>query len=158
MGALTSNVYQPGSMKTTPKSRRSAEQIKTSEMQPVLPFTGKDFSEESMQSAVAFNDSHKMPPWHKDARCSDKPQDMFFGSERDESTSQRHRPALTMSEANRAKAVCDRCPVRKPCLEYALMNHEEYGVWGGTTARDRLRWWKENDAEWARRSTDVDLT
>jgi len=97
--------------------------------------------------------SHHMPEWHQEARCKDLPQDMFFGAEQDESTSKRHRPMLTMSEANKAKAVCDRCPVRKLCLEYALVNHEEYGVWGGSTGRDRMRWWKENDAQWARRDS-----
>lgn len=157
MGAQTSSVYVPGSIRTSPKSRRSAETTKTCEMQPVLPFTGKDFSDESMRSAVDFNMSHHMPEWHQEARCKDQPQEMFFGQETDESSSKRHRPSLTMSEAKRAVAVCDRCPVRKQCLEYALVNHEEYGVWGGTTGRDRKRWWAENDREWQRRD-DEDLT
>lgn len=94
---------------------------------------------------------HNYPNWHKQARCIDQPQEIFFGNETDETSNKRHRPILTMSEVKRAKAICDRCPVRKLCLEFALTNHEEYGVWGGTTSRDRMRWWKENDAEWARR-------
>jgi WhiB family transcriptional regulator, redox-sensing transcriptional regulator len=35
-----------------------------------------------------------------------------------------------------AKAVCRTCCVRARCLAYALAHHE-YGVWGGTTERDR---------------------
>ena len=160
MGAQTSSVYVPGSIRTSPKSRRSAETTKTCETQPVLPFTGKDFSAESMQSAVDFMMGHDYPTWHSQARCKDQEQDVFFGKEQDETSSKRHRPTLTMSEANRAKAICDRCPVRKQCLEFALINHEEYGVWGGTTGRDRQRWWKDNDAEWAKRDSlsEEDLT
>jgi WhiB family redox-sensing transcriptional regulator len=42
------------------------------------------------------------------------------------------------SEAE-AKAVCERCPVREPCLEYAISSREKEGVWGGLTARERRR-------------------
>jgi WhiB family transcriptional regulator, redox-sensing transcriptional regulator len=37
----------------------------------------------------------------------------------------------------RAKAVCRRCPVRTPCLEYALDSREEHGIWGGTDPDER---------------------
>jgi len=36
-----------------------------------------------------------------------------------------------------AKKVCTMCIVRNQCLEYAVNNKEEYGVWGGLTARER---------------------
>ena len=38
--------------------------------------------------------------------------------------------------ANPAKRICARCPVREECLEWALKN-EDYGVWGGLSARER---------------------
>lgn len=38
-----------------------------------------------------------------------------------------------------AKAICDRCPVREACLEYALGLREREGIWGATTERDRRR-------------------
>jgi len=38
-----------------------------------------------------------------------------------------------------AKAICDLCPVREPCLEYAISAREKDGVWGGLTARERRR-------------------
>lgn len=37
-----------------------------------------------------------------------------------------------------ARDICARCPVRDACYEHAL-HHEEYGVWAGTTPRDRKR-------------------
>ncbi|MGH8328620.1 MAG: WhiB family transcriptional regulator [Steroidobacteraceae bacterium] len=36
-----------------------------------------------------------------------------------------------------AKRVCAGCPVRAECLEYALQRGERYGVWGGTSERQR---------------------
>jgi WhiB family redox-sensing transcriptional regulator len=42
-------------------------------------------------------------------------------------------------EAEAAKAVCAACPVRQPCLEYALVKRERDGVWGGATERERRR-------------------
>lgn len=39
-----------------------------------------------------------------------------------------------------AQAVCGRCPVTAACLAAALANSStghDYGIWGGTTARER---------------------
>jgi WhiB family transcriptional regulator, redox-sensing transcriptional regulator len=38
-----------------------------------------------------------------------------------------------------AQHVCVGCPVRVDCLEYALTNRLDYGVWGGTSERERQR-------------------
>lgn len=35
------------------------------------------------------------------------------------------------SELAEAQAICARCPVRVPCLNMALEEGFEYGVWGG---------------------------
>lgn len=35
-----------------------------------------------------------------------------------------------------AKTVCNRCPVKQLCLEYA-MTEDEMGTWGGLTAHER---------------------
>ena len=49
-------------------------------------------------------------------------------------------PELFYAEAGaavlRAKATCASCDVRERCLEWAV-KREEFGVWGGTTARER---------------------
>ena len=36
-----------------------------------------------------------------------------------------------------AKDLCNQCPVKNLCLEFALINDEEYGIWGGTSVRQR---------------------
>jgi len=38
-----------------------------------------------------------------------------------------------------ALAVCRTCRVREECLQYALENRERFGIWGGTTERQRRR-------------------
>lgn len=38
-----------------------------------------------------------------------------------------------------AKQICVDCPVRAACLEYALENRIDHGVWGGASERERRR-------------------
>ena len=38
-----------------------------------------------------------------------------------------------------AKRVCLSCDVRGDCLEYALMNDERFGIWGGLSERERRK-------------------
>jgi len=42
-----------------------------------------------------------------------------------------------LEQAEGAKAVCRACPVREPCLEFALATNQEFGVWGGLTEEER---------------------
>jgi WhiB family redox-sensing transcriptional regulator len=37
----------------------------------------------------------------------------------------------------RAKAICAACPVRRPCLDYALRIREPHGIWGGLNEVER---------------------
>jgi WhiB family redox-sensing transcriptional regulator len=36
-----------------------------------------------------------------------------------------------------AKALCAHCSVRRECLDRALTDKEEFGIWGGTTPWER---------------------
>jgi WhiB family redox-sensing transcriptional regulator len=36
-----------------------------------------------------------------------------------------------------AKAICDTCTVKAPCLEYALRIREPHGIWGGLNEQER---------------------
>lgn len=66
-------------------------------------------------------------PWRDEAACKGKPTGWFFPS-----------PGKGgMADLWKAKAVCSTCPVRAECLEYALVNYERIGVWGGTSERER---------------------
>ncbi len=63
--------------------------------------------------------------WRQRAACRGVDPDVFY-------------PA-TDEEAEPAKAICAVCPVRSACLEYALVNRERDGVWGGATEKERRR-------------------
>jgi len=43
------------------------------------------------------------------------------------------------AKAEAARAVCAGCPVRNECLDDAVTANVQYGVWGGTTPRERRR-------------------
>ena len=61
--------------------------------------------------------------WRELALCAQTGGDMFF-PEMGENV-----PA--------AKRLCGDCPVRNRCLQAALDNNEQHGIWGGTTPRER---------------------
>ena len=66
--------------------------------------------------------------WRPLAACIDEDPELFFpvGSTG---------PALEQVEE--AKAICERCPVTQPCLEWALETHQDSGVWGGLSEDER---------------------
>lgn len=64
--------------------------------------------------------------WNARAACRGLNPRVFFPTDDDD-------------DAGPAKAICDRCPVREPCLEYALGEREREGVWGGCTEGERRR-------------------
>jgi len=68
--------------------------------------------------------------WRHHAACGYYGPALFFGLD-GEPTGDR------IQRERRAKAICDSCPVRVPCYEFALDADEKFGIWGGTTARER---------------------
>lgn len=69
----------------------------------------------------------RRPSWQADAACIEHPEVNFY-PERGESTEP-------------ARAVCSGCLVRAECLDFSLQegNGGRFGVWGGTSARERRR-------------------
>lgn len=69
-----------------------------------------------------------MDDWWHEAACAEADPELFFpvGTAG---------PALVQQA--QAKAVCGRCPVARPCLQWALRTGQEAGVWGGTSEEER---------------------
>ncbi len=68
--------------------------------------------------------------WREHAACRDTNPDLFFpvGTTG---------PAIEQIE--QAKAVCNQCMSQAPCLEFALINNQDSGVWGGTSEEERRK-------------------
>ena len=66
--------------------------------------------------------------WRTSALCRQTDPDLFF-------------PVGTTGSAldhiAAAKAVCERCPVQDPCLQFAIETNQDSGVWGGTSEEER---------------------
>jgi WhiB family redox-sensing transcriptional regulator len=82
-----------------------------------------------------------MPPadptvWADRAACSEADPELFFSGEDD--------------DQKVALLLCEGCPVREPCLRFAVLDGQMHGVWGGTLEprrrqmiRDRRRQLRE---------------
>jgi Transcription factor WhiB len=73
-----------------------------------------------------------LPTFYREAECTKMGFDGFFPS---------HGQA---SLARKAIKICQQCDVRYECLEYALQQKIEDGVWGGTTATQRKKFIAKN--------------
>ena len=74
--------------------------------------------------------------WRDAAACRRADPELFFPIAKSG-------PALT--DIQRAKAICAACPVRQPCLAFALATGQEFGIWGGYD-EDERRWLRHRDA------------
>jgi WhiB family transcriptional regulator, redox-sensing transcriptional regulator len=63
--------------------------------------------------------------WMNRAKCRDYPAEVFFP---------RDGVGVLIT-----RKICDDCPVESECLEYALDNHVDHGIWGGKSERERRR-------------------
>ena len=66
--------------------------------------------------------------WREDAACLHVDPDLFFPI----SMSGR-----TLDQIGEAKRTCRTCPVKEPCLAWALRVRDVAGIWGGTTETER---------------------
>ena len=71
-----------------------------------------------------------VPPALAGAACKGAGPDLFFGPDAERVTDRQRRE-------DRAKAICAGCPVRRPCLAYALDSGQAFGIWGGADEDER---------------------
>jgi len=66
--------------------------------------------------------------WRQSAACRQADPELFFPIG----------PAgIAVAEIQRAKTICASCPVRRPCLTFALATRQEFGIWGGYDENER---------------------
>lgn len=72
--------------------------------------------------------AHAQYGWRQHAICRDTDPDLFF-------------PVGTTGQAliqiDRAREVCNQCPVKRDCLEFALETNQDSGIWGGMSEEER---------------------
>ena len=82
-------------------------------------------NQDSTQRTRRVSDPESVTAWMAEGTCRFHPPAVFFPSDG--------------AGVDRARAICGRCPVVETCLEYALENRIEHGVWGGASERERRR-------------------
>jgi WhiB family redox-sensing transcriptional regulator len=70
----------------------------------------------------------EIPAWFTYAACADPDitPDTFFLPR-----------GATAADTRAAKDICFKCSACEECLAYAMTNRETFGIWGGTTEKDR---------------------
>lgn len=84
--------------------------------------------------------------WQERAACAEYDTRVFFPPQGGDSAT--------------PKKICRQCPVREACLEYALVNTERFGIWGGLSEKERRhvrRTWRAARSQAALASVDADL-
>ena len=66
--------------------------------------------------------------WRHEAACREEDPEVFFPVGNTG-------PALAQIEE--AKKICERCPVKEPCLAWSLESGQDAGVWGGLSEDER---------------------
>lgn len=68
----------------------------------------------------------RVPTKFENPLCSEIDTELFFPTNGEQ------------AQAEAAKRICKKCPHLAECFEWAL-NYERFGVWGGTSPRERQR-------------------
>jgi len=63
--------------------------------------------------------------WMSEGVCTQVHPDIFFAE------------PTNLAATGLAKKACGMCPVVDKCLQYALENREQHGIWGGLTVGER---------------------
>jgi WhiB family redox-sensing transcriptional regulator len=62
-------------------------------------------------------------------RCAETDPEIFFSEESGMRSVYRYE--------RQAKAICNQCDLKSPCLAYAMSDPDLDGIWGGTLPRER---------------------
>lgn len=106
------------------QSVRQSMSMNTSAKQPAA--TAAELAKHRQAtSGESESDDDDLLAWQNQALCAQTDPEAFFpekgGSTRD------------------AKRICVGCEVKQECLEYAVMQDERFGIWGGLSERERRR-------------------
>jgi len=103
--------------------------------------TADAVDERPAELGTAPHDPDSITAWMAEGNCRLHPPATFFPSDG--------------VGVDRARKICKDCPVKSTCLEFALDERIDHGVWGGCSERERRRILKQRrlDAELAADAT-----
>lgn len=84
-----------------------------------------------IKNRAGTTDTQTMNDWRSQAKCVGQTDLFFTPGTRHQAMSGRDRRRIQT-----ALEICSGCDVREQCLDFAL-EHNEYGIWGGTTQDER---------------------
>ena len=90
-------------------------------------------AERPAELGTAPHDPDSETVWMADGNCRLHPPATFFPSDG--------------AGVDRARKICKDCPVLGTCLDFALEERIDHGVWGGCSERERRRILKRRRAE-----------
>ncbi len=73
---------------------------------------------------------HSRHAWLAAGSCVSADPDLFFPVSAS---------GASATQIAQARRICARCPVRRPCLDFATETSQPDGIWGGTTPEERAR-------------------
>jgi WhiB family transcriptional regulator, redox-sensing transcriptional regulator len=91
----------------------------SAQRQPIEPIFGPRISPQFVQ------DLDESLGWQERALCAETEPEVFFPE--------------SGGSTLKAKLVCQKCPVKVECLDYAINHDERFGIWGGLSERERRR-------------------
>jgi WhiB family redox-sensing transcriptional regulator len=71
--------------------------------------------------------------WSNSAACLDEDRELFFPI---------GEGPIAQRPVEEAREICANCPVRRPCLIFALQTNVQHGIWAGTVRVERARFRK----------------
>ena len=81
--------------------------------------------------SIQQTDDYALDVWQARAACRGPHASVFFPPPQFERKDEK------LAREEQAKAICATCPVREPCLAYALRIREPHGIWGGMSEAER---------------------
>lgn len=96
----------------------------TTHFERMMQVGNRGLSKAEMEILSSFHLEDNDMDWQDDAACKDLGVDFFPETD-------------FTNNSQTAIKICKACPVAERCLEFAMTNNIQYGIWGGKTAQNR---------------------
>lgn len=96
----------------------------TTHFEKMMQVGNRGLSKAEMEILASFHLEDNDMEWQNQAYCRDSGVDFF--------PEQQVNTKILI-----ATKFCNQCPVKQQCLDFAMNNRIDYGIWGGKTAANR---------------------